>query len=444
MKINKKLSLLLALAMTVSCFTACGNSATSDDEEEAAINVIVDGTEPEGSDDESAETTVGDAYYETVSQETLSSEELEAQIYDAIYGDGTSLNTGKTVEVMTSYNVDYSDRYVYSQLSDEEKALYGQIVDAAKNLQSKISIDDSVTDEMWIKVYSCVSFEEPELFWLSGNKIKTGRLYYWYDSSEADIIESRQAEIDAKVSEILSAVNGMTEYETIIYLHDYIVLNNNFEPSETSDEGQYKRTIYGGLVYGSVQCEGYAKTLMYLCDMVGIECVTIPGTNEAGGSHAWNCVKIEGEWYNIDTTWDDPQLSVVDETNLRHRYCLVPDSWIHNVSHFNVCQKTSGTTLTYFTPPTCTAETYSYFTVEGKVYDNYEDADAALKAALVEAANNKVRTAEIKVATQELYDQIVNDLSTYSKYIKAEDSSITKVGSTCDDNLLIIEICLTY
>ena len=50
-------------------------------------------------------------------------------------------------------------------------------------------------------------------------------------------------------------------------------------------------------------------------------------TNSSGQteSHAWNCVEINGIWYEIDTTWDDPIIvggSGRVSNDIKYRYFL--------------------------------------------------------------------------------------------------------------------------
>ena len=42
-------------------------------------------------------------------------------------------------------------------------------------------------------------------------------------------------------------------------------------------------------------------------DMLDIECITVYGLpRSSGAEHAWNQVCLDGEWYCVDTAWDDP------------------------------------------------------------------------------------------------------------------------------------------
>lgn len=59
-------------------------------------------------------------------------------------------------------------------------------------------------------------------------------------------------------------------------------------------------------------CAGYSRAFQHLLHMAGIPCGYISGyayvdTEEKpdDSNHAWNCVKVGGKWYEVDTTWDD-------------------------------------------------------------------------------------------------------------------------------------------
>lgn len=110
---------------------------------------------------------------------------------------------------------------------------------------------------------------------------------------------------------------GMSEYDQVKAFHDYII--NNTEYRETGDRSH---NAAGPLLDGLAVCEGYSNALDILCYLSGIECIRVNGVSN-GGSHAWNKVKIDGQWYNIDVTWDDP---VSSRPLLRYDYFLVSDS----------------------------------------------------------------------------------------------------------------------
>ena len=451
MKMNKRIiAFAAAVVMTAGMFAGCGKKTEDDAQAETSVNVIENGTEAvaEGDvtttspdfDDPAAQLgsdiannpDIPDVPEEEAAETTLPSNHED--IVNMIENGG---EVTTKAPIIKDYNVDHTTRYGYNQLNDAEKALYGKILEAATSVRTKVEIDDSVTDEMWVKVYGCVYMQEPQLFWLTSKRVAKGKLWYW--EVDPELIASMQSEIDATVGKILAQADGKSDYEKLKVFHDYIALNNNF----VKEEG-FNQTIYGGFSKGEIQCEGYAKCIQYLCDLSGIESIVVVGTNESGDSHAWNVVKVDGEWYNLDTTWDDPILSEVDTTNVRYRYFLVPDSWIHNKSHFNVNKKTSGTQVTYFTPPACTSEKLNYFNVTNQVYSDKASADKALKEKMKSCAASKMRAAEIRVSSKAVYDEITADLKSYASWIKEQDSSVTSVTSNCDPNTLVLELDLIY
>lgn len=62
-------------------------------------------------------------------------------------------------------------------------------------------------------------------------------------------------------------------------------------------------------------CEGYARAFKVLCDAAGVSCVIADGDG-GGVSHMWNNVCIDGKWYGVDVTWDDPGFGDARESGL--------------------------------------------------------------------------------------------------------------------------------
>ena len=63
---------------------------------------------------------------------------------------------------------------------------------------------------------------------------------------------------------------------------------------------------------------GSIKTLL---NRAGIDCSIVIGTSKGGG-HAWNIVRIDGEYYHLDTTYNDPVFSNGDRMLVYHYFNL--------------------------------------------------------------------------------------------------------------------------
>ena len=108
--------------------------------------------------------------------------------------------------------------------------------------------------------------------------------------------------------------------------------------SETNNYNIGSDGPYRALYKGQSNCNGYALSFMAIMRECGIET-----TYETGDNHAWNSVKLDGQWYNIDVTWDDS--GVWDkEGGTRYDYFLRGNSDWSGHHHGNATAKSKYTT----------------------------------------------------------------------------------------------------
>lgn len=107
--------------------------------------------------------------------------------------------------------------------------------------------------------------------------------------------------LDEKVKSALLSLEleGKSEDQKVQAIHDYIINNVSYDTSLR------KTSAYDALINQAAVCEGYAMAAYRMFTEAGLESRIITGRGN-GGSHAWNIVQVEGKWYNIDLTWDDP------------------------------------------------------------------------------------------------------------------------------------------
>ena len=164
--------------------------------------------------------------------------------------------------------------------------------------------------------YSCSYY--PSAIYFRPRYSDAARIMAWLEGRRDSLSDQ-----DTRVYNAARAVHdslvtpGMSEYDRVKAFHDYLV--NNTVYAETGDRSH---NAAGSLLDGRAVCEGYSNAFDLLCYLSGIECLCINGEGNGGG-HAWNKVKIDGQWYNIDVTWDDP---VSTRPVLRYDYFLVSDS----------------------------------------------------------------------------------------------------------------------
>ncbi len=110
---------------------------------------------------------------------------------------------------------------------------------------------------------------------------------------------------------------GMTPLQIALSVHDHMILQNIY------DDSLEKNTGYDLLVNGTTVCAGYAELYTQILNSVGIPCITVTSDEM---EHAWNLVRLDGSWYHVDVTWDDPSKDIYGR--VRHTYFLLTDAEI--------------------------------------------------------------------------------------------------------------------
>ncbi|MDE6595082.1 MAG: hypothetical protein K2K44_03645 [Oscillospiraceae bacterium] len=342
----------------------------------------------------------------------------------------------------------FKDRYPYKQLSAKEQELYQNIVEAAYAFSETADLPSGLDNDQIYRVYSMVYDNEPQLFWLSrtmptalGSSIAIG---YSYGKSDA---EKFQAAIDKNRKEIMKSVNGYTStISKLKVIYDWVIRNNSADVTAGADGSTIINGIGG---YGVIQCQGYAKSILYLCDYAGIECMTVPGMNPEGSSHAWNIVYCDNGYYILDATWGDPQQDWGNKSYTKYIFFLANDEMTKN-SHLKKATMTrnNGTVVKIFDPPACTKTSCYYFKAYNKEYSDLESATQAMYDEIDAAIKENRNVVHIRVTDKAIYDKLMsNDMwSKFQKYARKQSSKVDKVRQqpTFTEDLLVIDYDIIY
>lgn len=274
-------------------------------------------------------------------------------------------------------------KYYYNQLDNNSKKIYNTIEDNIDNIKSgdyTINLSDSIAQDANIKsgttiinrefqsAWDAIILDREDLFYIDVSKIclrirtttlgntVTYSLYMTPNSNtylengftNKQVVDMALSNVDAVSNQIISNLSG-SNYEKIVQVNDWLVDNVEYDTSE--QENSYN--LYGALVEKKAVCEGYAESFKYIMDKIGIPCVTVMGTaqNSEGTTenHEWNYVELDGKWYAVDATWDDPILEGYAKltNNIKHKY-ICKGSRTMNENHFpNGKISTDGITFTY-------------------------------------------------------------------------------------------------
>lgn len=112
-------------------------------------------------------------------------------------------------------------------------------------------------------------------------------------------------------------IDKLSDFEKVKKIHDYIINNSSYDTTATN------YSAYANLIGKSSTCQGYMSIAYKMFTEAGIPCRIITGVGN-DDSHGWNIVKLDGMWYNIDCTWDDP-LTKSRKNLLLYEYFLKSD-----------------------------------------------------------------------------------------------------------------------
>lgn len=251
------------------------------------------------------------------------------------------------------------ERFYYDQLDEYGKIIYDKLYENLEKLKTGTYTAefDTTFDELLHQengsdilnnsfqlAINALTFDNPELFYIDITKINliteittkafsttyrisiggNGNSYlsdHFY--SLENVVNEIQNIENIKYDIISRTTNNQVENLKIV--HDYLVENIEYDV----DAGKNVYNVYGALVNKKAVCEGYARAYKLILDDLGIPCIIACGVaeNSSGDieSHAWNYVQIDGNWYAVDVTWDDPIIigngSATDE--IKYRYFLV-------------------------------------------------------------------------------------------------------------------------
>ena len=165
---------------------------------------------------------------------------------------------------------------------------------------SEFDVDRAEFEE----VYAAVMLNEPKLHYvdctqavLTYDDKQVVAYQPMYHCSYAEL-EEREKAIEEFSDSVMSGIKkNWRDEEIILYVHDRIAEHITYYEGKDT---RYGRNIYDAFADGSSVCVGYSLGFQYFMDKLGIPCVNVTSPD-----HIWNMVKVDGQWYNVDVTWDD-------------------------------------------------------------------------------------------------------------------------------------------
>lgn len=185
--------------------------------------------------------------------------------------------------------------------------LLARCEEAVKGRSSKADISDLNLDKTQVKallndLFSQVSegyaLQKVSLSYHASTEVATS-INFTYCSDE-DIVIMKQ-----RLDQLTAAADACCEsdLEKAVYVHDWLVQNLAYDTEYVEDGLIDDHNARNALVDGSTVCEGYAKVYALALNHLDIPAVLVTSSTL---NHAWNMVELDGQWYQVDCTWDDP------------------------------------------------------------------------------------------------------------------------------------------
>ncbi|MCM1540992.1 MAG: hypothetical protein NC121_07005 [Blautia sp.] len=203
----------------------------------------------------------------------------------------------------------------YAMLEPQLQPLYRQIYANAQNLNASFVPAMEADVNQVRTAFEAVYNDHPEMFWVEagysckylGNGKCVEILLKYNDT--ADYLEQAKAQFNEQAEVILSGARSQgSVFDQEKYVHDALM-----EMVEYDENASMNQSAYSALVLGRSVCAGYARSFQYLMQQLGVPCYYCTGTS--GEDHAWNIIKLDQAYYNVDVTWDDTDPATYDYFN---------------------------------------------------------------------------------------------------------------------------------
>lgn len=254
------------------------------------------------------------------------------------------------------------EEYYYNQLNKTGREAYHAILTGLKSLAPSFRIPLLENKEL-TEIYFSVRMDHPEIFYTVEfkyryhNGAEYGEMMPVYLSDRKKIPAQQQAmrsRIEKLVRQAAEAkevsfgsprgrnagaaghwsggghggkgkqgqIRNEKEIAKLLFIHDFICGNVRYDKLKKP----YSHEITGPLEQGIGVCEGIAKTFKILCDALGIWCVMALSDNNLDKKikyrHTWNIVRIGGQYYHIDSTFDN---TLGKPDSIRYDYFMLSD-----------------------------------------------------------------------------------------------------------------------
>ena len=291
--------------------------------------------------------------------------------------------------------------YYFSTLAPEQKRCYREILNGIRAHEESFYITLSGDEEV-NHVYRAVLFDHPEIYWVHNREHVYRTVFgdseyclftpgYTYTDEEIMMIDLSLEESWQEVQKLAEA--AATDYQKASIVYTYIIDHTDYVPSEDD------QNIAGVFWKDEAVCAGYAAAVQYLLEKLGVYCIYVEGDTEGSEEgHAWNIIRLDGEYYYVDATnGDQPEFLTGDMASLDEHRTIIYDY----LCPFPEEYESSYTPAADFAVPACTSRAYNFYVLNNACFEFYDE-QAILDLCRLRIDNNAA-VIRFKFSTDEAY-----------------------------------------
>lgn len=376
---------------------------------------------------------------------------VQGELEHFIYGDTASDETRQYEPDLPTQTADgQSDKtletvsdiyYAYHALNTQQQQIYLEILESLTNLETETKVS-TVDKDVLDRIFTCVMNDHPELFYVEGYQYTE----YTYGSSVASLtfsgtysmtdaeVDSCRLLIDREVRECFSHMpQGADEYNTVKYLYEWLIKNTEYDRDVEDNQN-----ICSVFLQGRSVCQGYAKAMQYMLQKADISCLMLTGFTN-GERHAWNLVRVNGNYYYLDPTWGDASYTYQGSASegssaptINYDYFLVTEDEMTRTHSFEKVVEL----------PKCTADKDNYYVREGLMFTEYDEQQLAQIFGSEEAKEKDYVT--IKCAGVGSYEKMMDMLIGSQKIFDFIDNQGASISYTVNEEQRIISFWNIY
>ena len=264
--------------------------------------------------------------------------------------------------------------YYFHLLDEEERRIYREMLDGVRSREKEFYLTTS-GEELVDKVYHALLKDHPELFWVQNREpvYKTtypGKDYCrfapGYTYTDEEIQEVQAAMENAYQEAAAQCAAAADPYEKVKTVYTYLIDQTAYVESE------HDQNIAGVFWKKEAVCAGYARAVQYLLERLDIPCIYVEGSAaDSTEGHAWNIVKLDGQYYYVDATnGDQPQFLEGDAAQLAEHKTTIYDY----LCPFPAEYEQVYTPSEEFAVPACTATDKNFYVLNQGCFATYDSA----------------------------------------------------------------------